>query len=72
MNKVPKRKDERLEFFQSLFKNSEKRRDAAFAEIKMWRDQYEGTKDIDGSSVKAKVVRNVTYEALEAQFNAEQ
>ncbi len=71
MNKVPKRKEGRLEFFQSLFKNSEKRRDTAFSEIKMWRDQYEGSKEIDGSSVPAKVVRNVTYEALEAQVSTE-
>ena len=71
MNKVPKRKEDRLAFFEALYKASGKHRDSAFAEIQRWRDQYEGTKELDGSTVQAKVVRNVTYEALEAQVSTE-
>lgn len=71
MNIVPKKKEDRLTFFEALFRDSEKRRDKAFGEIPMWRAQYEGSKEIDGSGVKAKVVRNVTYEALESQVSTE-
>lgn len=71
MNTVPKKKSERLAFFQHLFKQSEKRRDEAFGEIDKWREQYEGSKEIDGSTTKAKVVRNVTYEALESQISTD-
>lgn len=71
MNNIPTKDTDRLDFFTALFKDSEKRRDKAFEEIQKWRDQYDGSKEIDGSTVNADVVRNVTYEAIESQVSTE-
>lgn len=70
MFNIPTEAVKRLDFFQGLLRESEKRRDKAFEEIPKWRDQYDGSKEIDTGD-SASVVRNVTYESIESQISTE-
>lgn len=57
----------KLEFFKALYQEAE---DAASAEMELMQqriDQYLGSKEIDGSPVPARQVRNITYELIESQ-----
>lgn len=64
-------KEDRLEFFQTLYRKSAAGRDEAFGEIARHRKQYEGSPEIDGSNEQAKVVRNITYELIESQISTD-
>lgn len=63
-------KENRVEFFHELFRRSERNRDSAFDDIEKHRRQYEGSREIDGGA-DAKVVRNITYELIEAQISTD-
>lgn len=59
----------KLDFFKSLYQEAE---DAMAAETELMARrmaQYNGDDAIDGSSVRAKQVRNITYELIESQVS---
>ena len=60
----------KLEFFKALYQEAE---DAMAAEAELMKrriDQYNGSREIDGSTVPAKQIRNITYELIESQVTS--
>ena len=69
--KIPNKKEQRLAFFDGLLQQSERCRDEAFEQISRHREQYRGSTALDGASVRASVVRNVTYELIETLISTD-
>lgn len=57
----------KLSFFQDLYREAKAHSEGLFAQMKKNYEQYKGSDEIDGSTVRAKVVRNITYELVESQ-----
>lgn len=62
-------KEERVRFFQELYQDALGQAENTRANLEKWMKQYKGSKEIDGSATEAKVVRNITYEFVEAQIS---
>ena len=60
-------KQDRLTFFQDLYQKTKTKRGEADAAFERQMKQYRGDKEIDGSTVNASFVRNITYEIIESQ-----
>ena len=69
MKVVGSGKDERVRFFQELYQDALGQAENTRANLEKWMKQYKGSKEIDGSATEAKVVRNITYEFVEAQIS---
>ena len=63
-------KSEKLVFFQDLYTEARNYAEAVYEAMEKHRKQYKGDDEIDGSSEKATVVRNITYELLESQVSS--
>ena len=61
------KKDERLTFFKDLYENAVSNGSVNMELLERHYKQYKGDSAIDGSSESASVVRNITYELIEAQ-----
>lgn len=60
---------DRLSFFKDLYRKSRDRQSALYDRLERHREQYKGSRALDGSSVPASVVRNITYELIESQVS---
>lgn len=58
---------DRLAFFQNLYERAKTAAAERNNSIEEWEQQYQGSRDIDGSSHQAESIRNITYECIEAQ-----
>ena len=58
----------KLSFFQDLYKDARAYAEELLAQMDKNYKQYKGSKEIDGSSVEAKTIRNITYELVESQI----
>lgn len=58
----------KLSFFQDLYREARAYAEALLAQMDKNHKQYKGSKEIDGSNVEAKIVRNITYELVESQI----
>lgn len=58
----------KLSFFQDLYREARAYAEAILEQMKTNLEQYKGSDKIDGSDVKAKLVRNMTYELVESQI----
>lgn len=61
----------RLEKIKDLYSNAVISAEAIRDRLNRHMDQYLGSDEIDGSSEKASVVRNITYEVIESEINAD-
>ena len=61
----------RLEKFKDLYSSAVISAGAIQDRLNRHMDQYLGSDEIDGSSEKASVVRNITYEVIESEINAD-
>lgn len=57
----------KLSFFQDLYHEARSALDAIFEKLTRHSEQYKGSPKIDGSSVEASHVWNITYELIESQ-----
>lgn len=64
-------KEARLEFFASLYENAKNASCEFCASCDKYMKQYKGSEEIDGSSVGALTVRNITYEIVESQVSSD-
>ena len=62
---------ERLEKFKNLYDSALISAGANQDRLNRHMEQYLGSDEIDGSSEKAAVVRNITYEVIESEINAD-
>lgn len=60
---------DRLGYFKELYRKSRDKGAALYEKLERHRAQYKGSRGIDGSSVPASVVRNITYELIESQVS---
>lgn len=58
----------KLRFFQDLYTEARAAADGLLDQMRRNLDQYKGSDEIDGSEVRAKTVRNITYELVESQI----
>lgn len=58
----------KLSFFQDLYREARAAADEIYANMERNLKQYKGSDEIDGSMVKAKTTRNITYELVESQI----
>ncbi len=65
-----KEKQEKLRFFQDLYNEAYAATEVLQEKFKKHYEQYKGSTAIDGSSVPAKQVRNITYELVESQVTS--
>ena len=61
----------RLSFFSELYENAKNHIAPIHEKMDEYMAQYMGSDRIDGSSVPAAIVRNITYELLEAEISSE-
>ena len=61
----------RLSFFSDLYENAKNHVSPIHEEMEGYMAQYCGSDKIDGSSVRASLVRNITYELIEAEVSSE-
>lgn len=63
-------KQNKLAFFQNLYEEANNKDAERKEELKKWKDQYEGSKEIDGDEAKdAAYCRNITFELIESQIS---
>ena len=60
----------KLKFFQELYHEARAASDALYESMRKHLQQYKGSDEIDGSSERAKLVRNITYELVESQVTS--
>ena len=60
---------DRLAYFKDLYQKSRDKQAILYERLEKHRAQYKGSREIDGSSVSASVVRNITYELIESQVS---
>ena len=65
-----KDKQERLVFFQELYHEAESDTSEILEKMKKYKEQYKGSTAIDGSTVAATQIRNITYELVESQITS--
>ena len=65
-----KDKQERLAFFQELYHEAEADTSEILESMKKYKEQYKGSAAIDGSTVDATQIRNITYELVESQITS--
>ena len=58
---------DRLQYFQSLYEKAKSAAGTRNELIDEWEEQYRGSRNIDGSAIKAESIRNLTYECIESQ-----
>ena len=63
-------KEDKLKFFQDLYETARTESDELYEAMERHYAQYKGSKELDGTSVAAKVVRNITYELIESQVTS--
>ena len=61
----------RLERFKELYENALIAAESNRDRLNRHMEQYLGSDEIDGSSERASVVRNITYEVIESEINAD-
>lgn len=59
---------EKLQFFKDLYEEARAASETDLENMEKYLAQYKGTTEIDGSSVPASIVRNLTYELVESQI----
>lgn len=67
---IPKKKEERLDFFADKYETALEANAPHIARFIKHYGQYNGSRQIDGSFVEAKVVRNITREIIEGQVDS--
>lgn len=67
---IPK-KEERRHYFAALLEEALADYSETLDELALCREQYEGSKKIDGSDEEATATRNITYELIESQVSAD-
>ena len=65
----PISKKDRLAYFSALLEEARSAYASELAELALCKEQYLGSKKIDGSQEDACTVRNVTYELIECQVS---
>jgi len=60
----------KLKYFQDLYETARAESDALYEAMERHYAQYKGSKELDGASTQAKVVRNITYELIESQVTS--
>ena len=68
---APKTKQSRLAFFSSLYTRAKEKHRRTQDLLSRHMAQYLGSDEIDGSTVRATAVRNITYEIVESQVTSE-
>lgn len=58
----------KLSFFQDLYSDARSAASEHLEKMTRHLEQYKGSDEIDGSDVRAKTVRNITYELVESQI----
>lgn len=71
MNNKSNETKARLERFKDLYSSALIAAEANRDRFTRHMDQYLGSDEIDGSTERASIVRNITYEVIESQINAE-
>ena len=71
MKNITKKTKERLAKFKELYEAARLSAEAQRDRLVRHMDQYLGSDQIDGSVERAGVVRNITYELIESQINAD-
>lgn len=71
MKEQSKETKARLEKFKELYSSASLASEASSDRLSRHMDQYLGSDEIDGSSERALVVRNITYEVIESEINAD-
>ena len=69
--KTPTKKEKRLTFFSQLYEKAKDRHRDTLSLLSRHMAQYLGSDELDGSSVKATAVRNITYELIESQVRSD-
>lgn len=69
--KTPTKKETRLGFFTELYEKAKGRHRETLSLLSRHMEQYLGSDELDGSSVKATAVRNITYEIIESQVRSD-
>lgn len=69
--KTPTKKEKRLAFFSELYEKAKGRHRETLSLLSRHMAQYLGSDELDGSSVKATAVRNITYEIIESQVRSD-
>lgn len=62
--------EERLDFFADLYQTAKNNLAEQIEKMTIYREQYDGSPKIDGSSEEAHAVRNITYELIESQVSS--
>lgn len=71
MKELSKETKRRLERFQGLYSSALIAAEGNRDRLTRHMDQYLGSDEIDGSTERASVVRNITYEVIESEINAD-
>ncbi len=71
MKEKSKETKARLEKFKELYQGALLAAEANHDRLNRHMEQYLGSDEIDGSSERATVVRNITYEVIESEINAD-
>lgn len=71
MKTVTTQNNSRLAFFENLYENAKNASSELFSELDKYMRQYKGSTEIDGSTVEATTVRNITYEIIESQVSSD-
>lgn len=61
---------ERVQYFADLYTAARNAADDIYSKMERYRKQYRGSAEIDGSTVDAAHVRNITYELIESQITS--
>ena len=62
---------ERLDFFKELYDGARVAYSDQLEEFEKHMNQYRGSDELDGTSVRATTVRNITYEMIETQVRSD-
>lgn len=68
--KIDLQDSSKLVFFQELYHEARAASEDLYTKLERHLQQYKGSDEIDGSDVKAKQVRNITYELVESQVTS--
>ena len=71
MKEISKNTKSRLEKFKELYESALIQAEGNRDRLNRHMEQYLGSDEIDGSSERASVVRNITYEVIESEINAD-
>ena len=71
MKHITKQTKARLEKFKDLYNSALLAAESNRDRLNKHMEQYLGSDEIDGSTEKASVVRNITYEVIESEISAD-